>query len=101
MKKLALMIFVLLLGVAFVNNSNAQEKSKKVTAGKVEKSKPVNTVCPVSGEQIENDKVTVAYEGKTYALCCKSCLKKFQKDPAKYIGKLSEDGKSLIKQTKK
>jgi YHS domain-containing protein len=55
---------------------------------------PVNTICPVSGEDIDGN-IFSTYEGKTYALCCKSCLKKFEKDPEKYIERLSEDGKSL------
>lgn len=75
-----------------------QEVVKKVekTEKKVLDSKPVNTVCPVSGEEIDSE-ITAVYNGKTYALCCKSCLKKFNKDPEKYVSKLSEDGKSLKK----
>ncbi len=75
-----------------------QEVIKKVekTEKKVVDSKPVNTVCPVSGEEIDSE-ITAVYNGKTYALCCKSCLKKFNKDPEKYVSKLSEDGQSLKK----
>ncbi len=75
-----------------------QEVIKEVekTEKKVVDSKPVNTVCPVSGEEIDS-KITAVYNGKTYGLCCKSCLKKFNKDPEKYVSKLSEDGKSLKK----
>ena len=75
-----------------------QEVVKKVekTEMNVVDDKPANTVCPVSGEEIDS-KVTVAYNGETYAFCCKNCLKKFNKDPEKYISKLSEDGKSLKK----
>ena len=68
------------------------DKSKTV----VTDNKPVNSVCPVSGEEIDSE-ITAVYKGKTYAVCCKSCLKKFNKDPEKYISKLSEDGKSLKK----
>ena len=49
-----------------------------------------------SFEEIDSE-ITATYNGKTYALCCKSCLKKFNKDPEKYVSKLSEDGKSLKK----
>lgn len=75
-----------------------QDATKKIeqTKTKVVDNKPVNSICPVSGEEIE-DGVTTTYNGKTYAVCCKSCLKKFNKDPEKYISKLSEDGKSLKK----
>ncbi len=68
------------------------EKSEK----EVVSNKPVNTVCPVSGEEIDPE-ITATYNSKTYAVCCKSCLKKFNKDPEKYVSKLSEDGKSLKK----
>lgn len=75
-----------------------QEVIKKVekTETNVTDNKPVNTVCPVSGEEVDS-KVTAVYKDKTYAFCCKNCLKKFNKDPEKYISKLSEDGKSLKK----
>ncbi len=43
-------------------------------------------VCPVSNEPIE-DPFTFEYEGKTIQLCCKMCLSKFKKDPAKYLQK--------------
>lgn len=127
MKKSGIFIFALLIGLTFSINSFAQEKEtskqdvkKEQVEKKVEKSveikdiqntqnsvkgevkvvedaTPFNTVCPVSGEDIESDHVNVSYNGKTYALCCKKCLKKFKVDPEKYIGRLSEDGKSLNK----
>jgi len=77
---------------------NKQEAEKKIqkTDVKIADNKPFNIVCPVSGEEIDPD-VTATYNGKTYALCCKSCLKKFNKDPEKYSSKLNEDGKSLKK----
>jgi YHS domain-containing protein len=46
--------------------------------------KPVNSLCIVSGEKIDS-KITADYKGKTYAFCCKTCLKKFTKDPEKYV----------------
>ncbi len=127
MKKTGIFMFALALGLTFSINSFAQEKEtskqdvkkeqvekkaeKKVDIKELQKSDdsvkgevevvedgtPFNTVCPVSGEDIESDHVNVSYNGKTYALCCKKCLKKFKVDPEKYIGRLSEDGKSLNK----
>ncbi len=120
MKRVLIIPFIVLFSLVLSTNSFSQDKKmemkkkvetteKKVTntkqdvIKKIEKTdkevvdnKPVNTVCPVSGEDIE-DGVTTTYNGKTYALCCKSCLKKFTKDPEKYISKLNEDGKSLKK----
>jgi YHS domain-containing protein len=45
--------------------------------------KPVNTRCPVTGDPID-PKITLVYDGKTYAFCCEDCVKMFQKNPAKY-----------------
>lgn len=38
-----------------------------------------NKVCPISGELIENDKHGVEVNGNKILLCCKSCVKKFNK----------------------
>jgi len=52
---------------------------------------PLDT-CVVSGEKLgKTDKVyAFAHDGHVVKLCCKSCLKKFDKDPAKYIEKINE-----------
>ncbi len=56
-----------------------------------------NKVCPVTGEEIDADDVkTVEYAGKTIGLCCSKCIKKFEKDPAKYMKNLNEDGSKFI-----
>lgn len=48
--------------------------------------KPVNTICPVSGNKIGSvgKPIHARYQGKMIAFCCKGCLKKFQKNPDKY-----------------
>lgn len=48
--------------------------------------------CPVSGETLgEHGKPYVfKYEGEEVKLCCKSCVKDFKKDPAKYLKKMKE-----------
>jgi len=115
MTRIMIIPFIVLFAYGFSINSSAQDKKKvestetkvmdtkqevekdiKKTEIKVVDNKPVNTVCPVSGEEIDEG-ITTTYNGKTYAVCCKSCLKKFNKDPEKYISKLSTDGKSLKK----
>jgi YHS domain-containing protein len=55
------------------------------------KSYPLDT-CVVSGEKLgEMGKGYVfAHDGHVVKLCCKSCLKKFDKDPAKYLKKINE-----------
>ncbi len=50
-----------------------------------------NKTCPVSGKAV-NPKITAVYEGKRHAFCCKSCLKDFEKDPAKYVDSEAGEG---------
>ena len=57
-----------------------------------------NEFCPVMGEPVDPEVQTVEYNGKVIGFCCKSCIKKFKKDPEKYLKNLSEDGKKFIKQ---
>lgn len=46
-------------------------------------------VCPVSGEKLGSmgKPYVFTHEGHEVKLCCKSCLKDFKKDPAKYLKK--------------
>jgi YHS domain-containing protein len=52
--------------------------------------------CIVSDEKLgEMGKPYVfTHEGQEIKLCCKSCLKDFKKDPAKYLKKLEGAGKT-------
>src|SRR5947207_5709276 len=55
------------------------------------KSKPDTlTTCPVSGEKLGDmgKPFVFDYQGQEVKLCCKSCKKDFDKDPAKYIKKI-------------
>jgi len=63
----------------------ADQESKKP------KPYPLET-CVVSGEKLgEMGKPYVfEHEGREIKLCCKSCLKDFKKDPAKYVKKIEE-----------
>jgi len=62
---------------------------------------PLKT-CLVSGEKLDGmgQPYVFEHEGREIKLCCKSCLKDFKKDPAKYLKKLDnpkdtkESGKS-------
>jgi YHS domain-containing protein len=45
---------------------------------------PVNSVCIVSGKQID-PKITADYKGKTYAFSSKTSLKKFTLNPESYV----------------
>ncbi|MEI8038509.1 MAG: hypothetical protein WCJ14_08970 [Verrucomicrobiota bacterium] len=50
------------------------------------------TTCLISGEKLgEMGKAYVfVYQGQEVKLCCKKCLKEFDKDPAKYLAKINE-----------
>ena len=52
------------------------------------------TTCPVMGGKIDKE-VNADHEGKRVYFCCKGCIAEFQKDPAKYIKKLEDEGVSL------
>ena len=59
--------------------------------GQKAKPYPLNT-CVVSDEKIGGDPNMKPYvfthEGREVKLCCKSCLKDFKKDTAKYMAKI-------------
>jgi len=58
---------------------------------------PLET-CPVSGEKLDKDAVTVVLEGMKdtklngtqVKFCCPKCVEGFKADPAKYTGKMNE-----------
>lgn len=65
---------------------------------KTEKPKryPLKT-CVVSGEKFGGDMgdpYVFTHQGREIKLCCKSCLKDFNREPAKYIKKLEEAEKA-------
>lgn len=77
-------------------DSYSQVEKKTEKSAKAEKKVIFNAYCPVTGDEIDAEGKTVEYKGKTIAFCCKSCLKKFNKQPEKYMKNLSEDGKKFI-----
>jgi YHS domain-containing protein len=74
-------------------------KDKKASLAKIDaaakKVKPYPlTTCIVSGEKLEDDQAVGAVaDGREYMFCCKSCLKDFKKDTAKFSKKLDEETK--------
>ncbi|MDX2082150.1 MAG: hypothetical protein SFU53_15305 [Terrimicrobiaceae bacterium] len=50
------------------------------------------TVCVVSGEKLGSMGKPYAfqYEGTDVQLCCEKCKPKFDKDPAKYVTKITD-----------
>lgn len=60
---------------------------------KADKPKPYPlTTCVVSDEKLDGHgkPYVFTHEGREIKMCCKSCLKDFKKDTAKYIKKLDE-----------
>ena len=42
-------------------------------------------VCPVMDQELPEGAATVVVEGRTVFVCCKPCIKRIQKDPAKAL----------------
>lgn len=59
------------------------EANKKVKPYKLE-------TCAVSGEKLGDETYAFVYKGQEIKLCCKSCKKDFDKDPAKFTAKLDK-----------
>jgi len=61
---------------------------------------PLKT-CIVSDEKLGEmgDPYTFEHEGREIKLCCKNCLKDFNKAPAKYVKKLEKAEKEKAKKS--
>src|SRR5579862_7291029 len=73
-----------LLAVAFTVSADEAKKDKKPY--------PL-TKCVVSDEKLGGDMgepYVFKYKGREVRLCCKDCLKDFNKNPAKYVKKIEE-----------
>ncbi|MHB8520759.1 MAG: hypothetical protein ACYDH9_08365 [Limisphaerales bacterium] len=68
----------------------AVDSKDDAKAGKKLKAYPLK-VCVVSDEKLGGDMgdpYVFAYQGREIKLCCKDCLKKFNKDPKAYLKKI-------------
>ena len=66
---------------------------KKAVSQKVAKPKPYPLkTCLVTGDGLDDmdERVSVVYEGQTFEFCCKPCVKKFNKNPRKYLKALEK-----------
>lgn len=79
-----LLLTVALAGTAFLAGAADKKESQA-------KPYPLTT-CVVSDEKIGADPnmkpYSFVHEGQEIKLCCKSCLKDFKKNPAKYMAKI-------------
>ena len=87
--KLSLLGLVLALLALTATSIRAEDKKAAAKPYPLEK-------CLVSDEKLgEMGKPYVfTHEGQEIKLCCKSCLKDFNKNPAKYLKKLEGTGKT-------
>ena len=76
-------LFILLTLASAIFTLNAEEAAK-----------PVNTVCPVSGEDVDPEHV-VAYT-KVVGVCCEKCQAKIQKDVAGNAEKIAKIPASYV-----
>jgi YHS domain-containing protein len=74
----------ILLGVGFIGSGSLLAADAAPATQPAVDPRPINTKCPVSGEDID-PKITEVYNGLTYGFCCKDCEKKFNDNPEKYI----------------
>jgi hypothetical protein len=87
----SLAVVALLAGIAsftFVGCKSDGHNHQHHGAGAV-KSYPLSK-CIVSDDAFDHGKpVVFVYEGQEIKLCCKDCREDFDKDPAKFLSKLS------------
>jgi YHS domain-containing protein len=50
-----------------------------------------NTVCPISGDKVEDSRVVVLYAGTLYHFCCDDCRQDFKLNPDKYVKMMAAD----------
>lgn len=64
---------------------------KATSADKAEAAKPYPLKnCIVSDNDLDSmgEQASFVYQGQTIKVCCKPCIAKFEKNPAKYLKKL-------------
>lgn len=88
-------IAFLFSGYAFANEDmnhdehmESMQNTQPNTVGASQVVEVGNTICPVSGNKVDDGKmgevVKHEYQGKVYNLCCSMCVKDFKKDPKRF-----------------
>ena len=89
MRLTQVLTLIALLTLSFVATAADEKKAAKA------KPYPLKT-CVVSDEKFGGDMgdpYIFTYQGREVKLCCKSCLKDFNKEPAKYLKKMDDGEK--------
>jgi uncharacterized membrane protein len=60
---------------------------------------PVNTMCPVTPDELIEPWITTKYQGETIGFCCKSCLRKFNTNPEAYLENLKTNSILHLRET--
>tara|TARA_R110002049_G_scaffold182804_1_gene350721 strand:+ start:273 stop:554 length:282 start_codon:yes stop_codon:yes gene_type:complete len=89
--------FLFLLSVSILSLSLAscgQSESDPSTSSAAAVSYPLD-VCVVSGEKLGSmgEPIVVTHDGVTVKFCCDHCLPEFEKDPAKFVAKVTSASK--------
>ncbi len=87
MKTLKTIVVAALLAIPFLSVAADDKKPAKPY--------PLST-CVVSGEKLGDmgAPYVLTHEGREVKLCCKSCLKDFNKEPAKFTKKIADAEKA-------
>ncbi len=93
MRSPKIVTLVLLAGLVAMTSLVAAQDRKPTSKPAVLSEHPYPlAICPVSDQKLGGmgDPVIHQHEGREIRFCCKGCLPKFTKDPAKYLKKVDE-----------
>ncbi|MCG8432118.1 MAG: hypothetical protein MJA29_13235 [Candidatus Omnitrophica bacterium] len=91
------MSMVIASGGLFAVGVCSEDAPAASPAAEPETVKVGNTICPVTGEAVEDaTKTTYVHEGREYNLCCPACIEIFKADPGKYIAIVQEAMESPV-----
>jgi len=92
MKIYLIALFSATIVVSSCSKESTEQVSKKpVSENSAEVEYPLD-ICVVSGKKLGSmgEPYTYEHKGTTVKVCCKHCLPKFEKEPAKYLSKLKK-----------
>ncbi len=91
MKNISMVLVIVLALIVGLSLNNVYAQTQPAAEKADEAGVIVNDVCPVMGRPVSKDaKYKTTYEGQTIGFCCRGCVKKFEKDPEKYISNLKK-----------
>ena len=93
--KIRILVGIFAIAGLWLPMADGCHKHSKVLAAeqKSEKAKPYPLeTCVVSGEKLDSmgKPYVFTHDGQEIKMCCKSCLKDFKKDSAKYMKKIDD-----------